>query len=320
MAALVVLDPGPLATVQDLGRPGHGALGVAVSGAADALSLRVANRLAGNPDGAAAVEVTLRGGAWRFEDDTTFVLSGAEMPALLEGARERRTEVPRWTAVSARAGSVLRIGAAAWGVRAYLAVRGGLDVPEVLGSRATHVASGLGGFGGRALRAGDRLTRLPHEQAGSDRALDDDAVDALEDRLRAPSVRATDGSHAARFEPASARAFWGTPYAATDQADRMGVRLAGARIAPPGGGTLPTEPMAPGAVQVPGTGQPLVLLADGPTTGGYPVLAWVAAADQPRLGQLQPRERIAFRRIPLEEARAAYAERERWLDALVPCP
>ena len=319
MVALTVLDPGLLATVQDLGRPGRGALGVAVSGAVDPLSLVVANRLLSNADGAAALELTLEGGAYRLESDTRLALVGAPMPLVVEGPGGTRRTLEPWAAHALAAGTVLRVGRAPWGVRAYLALEGGLRVAPVLGSAATHVASGLGGLGAGALRAGDRLELGARHAGAGPRALPQDLGVALAARLRAPVLRATAGSHAERFAAALRTAFWAATFLATEQADRMGVRLCGPALEPPAGGVLTTEGLPVGAVEIPGLGQAIVLLADAPPTGGYPVIACVAAVDLPRLGQLRPRESIRFQHVQLEEARAAYRdERRRWDEALPP--
>jgi antagonist of KipI len=308
-----VLDGGLLSTVQDLGRPRYGHLGVAASGAADLLSLRVGNRLLGNPDGAAAVEATLAGGAFRFAADTRFVLAGADAGARLDDRR-----VPSWTPTTARAGSVLAFSRFAWGARAYLVVAGGFAVPPVLGSASTHLAGRFGGHEGRHLRPGDRIPIGNGDRARPLPALAGDAVADLEARLRRVTLRGVPGAHAYLFDDSSTAAFWHAPYSVSDRSDRMGLRLEGPRLSSPLGGRLPSEGMPWGAVQVPGDGRPIVLLADRPTTGGYPVIATLATVDRPRAAQLQPRERVAFERIVLEEARAAAREQEAWLDREVP--
>lgn len=319
MAALTVLDPGLFATVQDLGRPGHGALGVAVSGAVDPLSLVVANRLLGNADGAAALELTLEGGAYQVEADTRLALVGAPLPLVAEIPGGTRRTLEPWAVHALTAGTVLRVGRAPWGVRAYLALEGGLCVAPTLGSAATHVASGLGGLGGGALRAGDRLELGTQARGPGPRALPHGLREALAARLRAPLLRATQGSHAERFAAPARRAFWSGTFLVSAQADRMGVRLSGPALEPPGGGVLTTEGLPVGAVEIPGSGQAIVLLADAPPTGGYPVLACVAAVDLPRLGQLRPHDSIRFLRVELDEARAAYREEwRRWDEALPP--
>jgi len=319
MAAITVLDPGLLATIQDQGRPGHGALGVAVSGAVDPLSWVVANRLVGNADGAAALELTLVGGAYRLETDSCVALVGAPMPLALEVAGAAPRALEPWAAHELRAGSVLRVGRAPWGVRAYLALAGGLAVAPLLGSAATHVASGWGGLGTGPLRRGDTLEQGSCAPGARPRALPQELRVALEGRLRAPLLRATVGSHTERFAAALRTAFWGATFLVTEQADRMGVRLSGPALEPPAAGMLTTEGLPLGAVEIPGAGEAIVLLADAPTTGGYPVIACVAAVDLPRLGQLRPRESIRFQQVELEEARAQYREEQRrWDEALPP--
>jgi antagonist of KipI len=301
VGTIQVLHPGLFTTVQDLGREGRGSLGVSASGASDPLSLRVGNRLVGNEDGAAALEMTLRGATLRFEEDALVALAGAPMPGL-----------PAWTATRVRAGETLSFGVAPWGARAFLCVAGGIAVPPVLGSRSTHVASGLGGMKGRAVHAGDRIPlgvpRGPARESG----LASVAQERLEAALRRPALRAVAGPREA------SEALWASAYSVTDRSDRMGIRLRGPAALPPEPAGRVTEGTVPGAVQVPPDGQPILLLADRPPTGGYPVVACVATVDLPCAGQLRPHSSVRFERVTGEAARHALAERERWLDEEVP--
>jgi antagonist of KipI len=315
---LRALDPGLAATVQDLGRPGHGALGVARSGAADALSLVVANRLAGNADGAAALELTLTGGAWAVEAPLTVALAGADMGATLERGDGSRAALPWHAAHLLPSGSVLRLGAARRGARAYLAAAGGFAATSVLGSAATQPSARLGGLAGRALVRGDVVACTAPSRTSRARALDPAGVREIEGWLAAPRIRATAGAHAERFDARTREAFWAGEFRVSAQTDRMGARLAGPVGASPDGGRLTTEPLAPGSVEVPGPGEAIVLLADAPPTGGYPVIACVATVDMPRCGQLRPHERVRFEEVGLEEARDAWARRRDRLATLLP--
>lgn len=317
MATLTLLKPGLLTSVQDLGRPGHAALGVPTSGAADALSLVVANRLVGNPDGAAALEWTLTGGALSTDADVTLAWAGAPMPAALEepgaGLRPLRPGAP----FVLQAGQVLHLGPPPWGVRTYLAVAGGLDVPLVLGSASTHLPGALGGLEGRALRAGDRLP-LGRTRGAPRAGLAASTLEGLAARLRRARLRAVPGSHADAFDAAARAAFWAGRFTVSSRSDRTGLRLAGPAAPPPSSGSLLTEGLPVGAVEVPGGGEALVLGADGPPTGGYAVIACIAAVDLPRLGQARPQESLSLEPVTPQQAREAWQQEQRWLDAALP--
>jgi antagonist of KipI len=290
-----VLKAGFLTTVQDLGRYGYAHLGVSASGAADALSLRAANLLVGNPEGAAALEMTLVGGSFEFQADTVAALAGADFGA----------GFPLWTPFELRAGDILRCGATRGGARCYLAVRGGIDVPAVLGSASTHLLTGLGGFEGRALRAGDVLR------------MGNAAVRPPSRGKRLPplwpaALRVTAGPQAAWFPDALYRA----GYRVTEESDRMGLRLDGPPLERHGGRML-TEGVPLGAVQVPPDGRPIILFVEHQTTGGYPKIASVIAADLPAVGQLRPRDTVGFELVSLETALALAGRQEEWLYSLV---
>jgi biotin-dependent carboxylase-like uncharacterized protein len=281
---LEVLAPGPLSTVQDLGRPGWAALGVGRSGAADRGALRLANRLLGNPEGAAAVEATLGGLTVRSSADLVVAVTGASAP-LRVGGRARSTHA----AVLVRAGEQVQLGTPAAGLRSYLAVRGGVQVEPVLGSRSADLLSGLGP---PPLRAGDRLPVGPAptaaipvvDVAGASAPTGDDVV-----------VRAVAGPRADWFAPTALRVLTTTRWQASGDSDRVGVRLEGGRLERTRTGELPSEGMVPGALQVPPSGEPVLLLADAPSTGGYPVVAVLLAADVDRAAQLRPGQGLRIR-------------------------
>ena len=291
-----MISPGLLTTVQDLGRFGYAHLGISASGAADALALRTGNLLVGNTETAAAIEMTLAGGAFEFERDAVAAITGGDFDA----------SIPLWRAVPVSAGEVLRCGHARSGARAYLSVRGGLDVPVVLGSCSTHLLTGLGGFEGRVLRKGDVLR------------IGDAAVRRPRTGPCAPrpasigELRATSGPQASHFDDT----FYRGDYQVSTESDRMGLRLSGPTLTASGGHML-TEGVAIGAVQVPPDGQPLILFVEHQTTGGYPKIANVISADLWRVGQLRPHDRIRFARVTLDEAYARLREQEAWLHGLV---
>jgi biotin-dependent carboxylase-like uncharacterized protein len=266
-----VLESGPLATVQDLGRPGYAALGVPCSGAFDRAALRLANRLVGNAEDAAGIEVTLGGLALVARNALTLALTGAACPGLDWGSP-----------VTVPAGRVVRLGAPAAGLRSYLAVRGGIDAPAVLGSRSSDTLSGLGPA---ALRPGDEL---PVGAAG-------ESVSAVSAAPRGSSTMLDVllGPRDDWFTAAAVELFAAHEWTVRPDSDRVGLRLDGPVLDRERGGELPSEPTLPGAVQVPGDGRPIIFGPDAPVTGGYPVLAVLVDPDQ--AAQLRPGDPVRFR-------------------------
>ncbi len=303
-----VLDPGFLCTIQEpLGRQGWRRYGIPTAGAADSWSARLANRLVGNADNAALLEVTIVGPTLRFNHATRIAITGADLSASIDGHPLAFGEVR-----NAPAGSVLRFGPRQRGARAYLAFGGGIDVPVVLGSRSTDLRSGFGGLTGRRLEHGDEI---PVGQGT--------AVVNLQ-RHRGPSVfvdaskpiRLTRGPHAAWFPAAAVRQLCTQRWTLTHDSDRMGARLVGAEIPHRRRAEIASVGLPLGAVQVPPDGHPIVMLADRPTTGGYPVIAVVIRADVGRFAQLMPGERACFTVVSLKDALRHFAERERQLTDL----
>ncbi|HYQ75686.1 5-oxoprolinase/urea amidolyase family protein, partial [Cellulomonas sp.] len=290
-----VLAPGPLALVQDRGRPGLAAVGVGRSGAADAGALRLANRLVGNAPGAAGLEVLLGGLALRFPAGGVVALAGAEVPADVDGV-----PVPPHAATRVPPGGVLRAGTATRGLRLYVAVRGGLDVPPVLGSRA---ADRLAALGPAPLRAGDVLP------VGAE------VVDAAQPWADPPRdwpatavLRVVPGPRGDWFAPGAFDRLLAGRYAVTPASDRVALRLDGPPVERADRGELPSEPLVPGAVQVPPDGRPVVFGADHPVTGGYPVLAVVEPRSRDVAAQLRPGDAVAFARSDgLPEHHAGHA-------------
>lgn len=299
---LIVERPGLLATVQDLGRYGHERFGVPASGAMDLFALRAANALAGNPAAAAALEFGFEGGAVTLADDGLVAVTGGASTVRVNG-RAR----PLWTALYVRARQMVEIDLAS-GAWAYLAVRGGVDAPPVLGSRATYLRGGFGGWHGRALRAGDRLPVGPRPD---ERPLLDLAGRALPAEYRPAYaeravVEVVLGPQAERFAEETVAEFLSAEYAVLTDSDRMGYRLGGPPAAPLRADLI-SEAMPLGAVQVPAGGGPIVMLADRPTTGGYPKIATVARADAPLVAQCPPGAgRLRFRAVTVAAAQAKY--------------
>lgn len=319
---LKVIHPGLYTTVQDLGRQGYRAYGVPVGGAADPLALRLANLLVGNEEGAAGLEFTLAGPTLTFTEETVAALCGAPFEAMLDGQ-----PVPFHRPFVANRGARLTIGAAMVGCRGYLAVAGGIRVPEVLGSLSTYVRGGFGGLDGRLLREGDeletgeglnrtgRLKEIAPRYALSARSFPYGGWLKQEPA----TLRVIAGKEAGWFTREAMDRFHSQAYAVRAESDRMGVRLAGPGLAVQDRtlmGRMVSETVTCGAIQVPPDGQPIVLLSDSQTTGGYPRIAHVITVDIPVLAQLRPGSRVRFQTVSLEEAHRLLMERETDLQRL----
>lgn len=288
-----VADPGPQTTVQDLGRLGQLRQGIPPSGPVDVRAFLIANRLVGNADGAAGLECTLVGPRFSAEGPCAIAVTGAEVPVTVNGET-----APTHATLVLKSGDAVRIGAARAGVRAYVAFSGGLDVPLALGSRATFLRGRLGGVDGRSLKRDDVLRLLP-ARIPTPRALSPAASTGLEAE---PEIRVVLGPDVERFTEEGVAAFLGGPYELLPQSDRMGARLRGAKIAHARGPDIISDGIALGSIQVPGDGQPIVLLVDRQSTGGYTKLATVCSFDIGRIGQVKPGQRVRFRAIDIAEA------------------
>lgn len=304
-----VLSPGLQTTVQDLGRWGHQACGVAVAGPMDPFAHRLANALAGNPRSAATLEVAVVGPVLRFDESRVIAVAGAVFDLTLDAQ-----PVPCETPLAVRPGSVLRFGSRRGGARAYLAVAGGIDTPPVLGSRATHVPTATGGFDGRALRRGDRLPLGPASGAVRPprfRRTGEFPGDPV------PVARVLPGPELDRFAADALDVLVSAPYHVSVQSDRMGFRLTGPTLShvPPGADII-SDAVPVGTIQVPASGQPLVLMADRQTAGGYARIATVISADIGILGQACPGDRLRFEVCSHADAIAALVARERPLLAI----
>lgn len=281
--SLELLETGLLSTIQDLGRPGLAGIGVGVSGAADRDSLRLANRLVGNEDGAAAVEVTFGGLAVRADRDLTVAVTGAPCPATVDGRGAAVNSVLRLPG-----GALLRLGPPERGLRSYLAVRGGIDVEPVLGSRSTDVLSGLGPD---ELRPGSLLPVGPPPAAFP--TVDVAAVKtcAAEELV----LRIVPGPRDDWFAESALCSLLRESYEVTSESNRIGMRLDGPELPRVREEELPSEGMSLGALQIPPSGRPTLFLADHPVTGGYPVIAVVVSADVDKAAQARPGQRLRFR-------------------------
>ena len=308
-AAIRVLKPGLLTTVQDRGRWGCQAQGVPVAGPMDPRAHRAANALAGNAPEAATLEVTLIGPEIVFEDERTVAVAGAEFEIDLDGRRllDRRFVAP--------AGSCLRFGARIAGARAYVAIEGGIDVAPIFGSRATHVISAMGGMDGRPLRAGDRLPLGAHRSTRSPVRVAPKAP--LRFVPDSPAMlRVLPGPQDDYFEGAALDDLQSRPYTIGSSSDRMGFRLEGPRLRHARGADIISDAAPLGSLQVPASGQPILLMADRQTTGGYPKIATVISADIGVAGQLGPGDACRFVVCSRRDAMAALIAQEQMLMTL----
>jgi antagonist of KipI len=293
-----VVRAGMLTTVQDLGRPGHRAAGIPLSGAMDSYAMRIANLLVGNPEDAAGLEFTLTGPELIFRNDTLAAAGGGDFG------------VPRWRPLRMRAGEPVRFTEARAGCRGYFAVAGGFAVPPVLGSASTYLRGGFGGWRGRALRDGDVLEVAESKRLAVGHWRMDERI--LPAYSASPILRVLRGVHADDF----GSALLSGSFAVSPQSDRMGVRLAGTAVVRSRDGEIQSAPVVPGTIQVPPDGQPIILMADAQTLGGYPQAAHVITVDLPLVAQLRPGDAVRFREVSLAEAHELVLARERGLATL----
>lgn len=314
--SIEVIKPGALSTFQDLGRNGYQQLGVPANGAMDERAHRLANALAGNAAAQATLEITLMGPTLRFHVPAVIAVCGADLDATLDGA-----PMPMNRAVPVAAGAVLAFGKRRSGLRAYLAAQGGFALTPVMGSCSTFVRGGYGGAAGKPLRKGERIALrggvpAPVRDAGSPAF---PALPALPaDVLTAPDqpLRIVAGREWARFSDAARHALVSEPFRIGAQSDRMGYRLEGSPLALAAPAEMLSEAVAFGTIQVPPDGQPIVLMADRQTTGGYPKIAHVCAVDLPRLAQKMPGEAVRFALIDLREAQRLAMLQDAVFDAM----
>jgi biotin-dependent carboxylase-like uncharacterized protein len=307
MSTLVVEQAGLQTSVQDLGREGYGPMGVSSSGAADAVSLRLANALVGNPAGAAALELTIVGGSYVFPEGGVVALTGADFGATLNG-QPLEMGVPH----AVRPGGMLRMGQTRSGARCYLGVAGGVLVAPVLSSSSTHLLSGLGGFKGRALQKGDVLEIGTPTKRLQRRRLGARAQETFRPRK---TIRVTEGPQFDWFPDEAQRLLWQGTFHVREEANRMGLQLQGPALSVRADQGMISEGVPLGAVQVTPAGQAIVLFVEQQTAGGYPKIANVIGADLFCIGQLRPRDEIRFLRATFEEARRLWIEQQQRLNS-----
>lgn len=301
-----VIKPGMLTLIQDLGRYGFQEFGVPVAGAMDQLAASAGNLLVGNDRSAAVLEMMMMGPELKVDFDGFIALTGADLGPKINGA-----PVSMWQTLAVQSGDVLSFGGLKSGLRGYLAISGGIDTPLVMNSRSTYTKAALGGFEGRALKAGDQVP------VGTSTGVDSGQSVMLavpEDQIpvygASKTVRIVLGPQDDAFTDAGIQTFLDNVYTVTNECDRMGYRLDGPSIEHVKGGDIISDGIAFGAIQVPGHGKPIIMMADRQTTGGYTKIAGVISVDLPLLAQSKPGDQIKFQKVTLEEAHGLLKARE----------
>lgn len=303
----VVENPGVLTTIQDEGRYGYEQFGMSPAGPMDGKAFRTANLLVGNSMGESALEATVLGPALRFDQDNVIALTGADMGPTLNGR-----PCSMYQAVAVKAGDQLKLGAARTGCRSYLAFAGGLDVPQVMGSRATALQNQVGGYQGRKLAKGDVVGfRVPNPALPLPRIAPIPAPAGRE-----VTIRVILGPQDDAFTEEGVRTFLSRPYTVSKDFDRMGCRLEGPVIQHKTDGNIISDGMVTGAIQVPTSGQPIIMLAERQTVGGYTKIATVIAADLPLVGQRKTGDVIRFQAVTVKEAHALWRAFHQELEGL----
>lgn len=317
---ITVKKSGLLSTIQDLGRYGSQKYGVIASGAMDTLSHRISNMLVGNHEHEAAIEMTLLGAHFEFQKDSLISICGADMSPVLNDKLVRM-----WRPILVKKGSILTFSSAKHGCRAYLAVAGGFDVPEVMDSKSTYLRAGIGGFNGRALKNGDILSigemssqaKKQLDAAPSFSELDwSVSSEFFPIQQEERHIRVIKGRQFDDFSEESKVNFFTERFEITPQSDRMGYRMKGPVLKLEKEAEMISEAVSFGTIQVPSEGNPIVLLADRQTTGGYPKIAQIASVDLPFISQLKPGESVQFIEISLDEAQQLFLDREKKIQQL----
>lgn len=299
-----IVKAGMLTTIQDLGRYGLQRYGMTVSGAMDSYALRLGNALLENPDNEAAIECTVMGPTIYFEQGQLICLTGADLSPAVDGE-----PISMWRPVFIATGSLLSFGRPRSGCRTYICFRGGLDIPELFGSKSTYGKGGLGGWQGRALQEHDRIAfRSRYDEP--ERRFRWSMDTALYPDLSTGIIRVMGGPQLGQFEPTAVQRFFADVFTISNNSDRMGYRLTSSLLQRIEQQELLSTAVTFGSIQVPPDGNPIILMADHPTTGGYPVIAQVATIDLPLLAQKEPNNSIRFTRIELSEAQELLRQRQ----------
>ncbi|CAG9619964.1 5-oxoprolinase subunit C family protein [Sutcliffiella rhizosphaerae] len=305
---LKVLKPGLLTTIQDKGRMGLQEYGVVVSGAMDIFSLQIGNILVGNDRYEAGLEVTLMGPELEALDNLVIAICGGNLSPKVNGK-----SVPMWKSFQVKKGELIEFGRPIDGARAYICVAGGFDLPEVMGSKSTYIKAKVGGINGRALEKNDILHGNGGNEAKSGRALHPREIPSY---LKEMEIRVCLGPHHEDFTSNGLETFLSSTYEITPQSDRMGYRMKGKKLEHHSSADIISEAIPLGGIQVPSDGQPIILMADRQTTGGYTRIATVISVDIPLLAQAPPGTKIRFQKVTIEEAQQLYLKKNKLLSIL----
>lgn len=319
-----IIKPGLQVTIQDTGRFGYQRYGVIVNGVMDQLAHRIGNILVGNLGDEASLEMTMKGPEIEFEEDALISLTGGDLSATLNGQ-----SVKRWRPIYVKAGTILKYGGCTSGCRGYLTVAGGIDVPVIMGSRSTYLRAEFGGFEGRALKSGDQLKigelsdqskEIFDQLANTDQPFVESdwfsASDWGSENTEQHVIRFIPGREWSEFTDESQHLFTETEFQLTPQSDRMGFRFKGERLERSEQIEMISEAVTFGTVQVPSEGNPIILLADRQTAGGYPKIAQIASVDFSKVAQLKPGEKVRFKQITHQEAEQLLLEQEQNIQQL----
>ena len=289
--SLIVLKPGLQSTIQDLGRYNYSHFGISASGAADPLSLKIGNLIVGNKESASAIEMTIIGGEFQFDSECYIAISGSEFEASLDN-----NYITNQKAIDVKKGQILSFGQAKTGARAYLCIQGGIDVDNYLSSKSTHILSGIGGYLGQPISKGDILSFGINKNS-----IKPIIFRQLLDMNRS-KIRIISGLQSNFFDDKAWSSFISNPFTVSNSSNRMGIRLDGNKILSNIESEIITEGVPLGAIQVPGSGDPIISFVEHQTTGGYPKIANVIIADIHKVGQLKPGDKFQFNLVSKEEA------------------
>ncbi len=301
-----IIDPGPLTTIQDSGRKGYQRFGMPIAGAVDLFSYRIANILVENDENAAAIEFTMQGPKMTFLNDTVIAVTGAETVPFIDNK-----PFPIWQSIFIKKGSILSFKGIKSGFRGYIAVKGGVDVPDVMGSSSTYLRAKIGGINGQKLKSGVIIKSKAFDKEISENKVRKLPVHLIPDFYESEEIRVILGPQDDLFESESIEVFLSSEYKVTSQSDRMGYRLEGSKLIHKEKADIISDGIPLGAIQVPGHGQPIILLSDRQTTGGYAKIATVISTDLNKVNQLKPGNKIKFKEVSLDEAYKAACDQEK---------
>ncbi|WP_347551661.1 biotin-dependent carboxyltransferase family protein [Pseudalkalibacillus hwajinpoensis] len=303
-----VVKSGLLTTIQDNGRSGYQQYGIVVAGAMDPFSMNIANFLVGNPGNEAVLEVTVMGPTIDVVGDAVIAISGGDLSPKVNGEK-----APMWKSFEVKEGDRLEFGQPVEGARSYVSVAGGFDIPLVMGSKSTYLRAGIGGLDGRALEKGDVLNGTGGVNGISGRALHPEEVPTYKKEM---DIRVVMGPHLNAFSDAAVQTFLSSTYEVTPKSDRMGFRVKGPKIEHETSADIISEAIPLGGIQVPANGEPIILMADRQTTGGYTRIGTVISRDIPYLAQAMPGCKIRFCEVNVEEAQEIYEDNDRFIRTL----